>query len=162
MIDISICISTIAASISAAAACYSIYLTSKISQKNFEFSKENKVEDRYFDYVVLFALEKATLAKNNIEPILEQLIKSKAKKTMRSKNDEIQGFFYLYRNEVSLRLRVFDFTEDSFWEKIETEMTTYLNEIALSGTEKNLKTMKEKIADYFDCSIIDIKKKKFS
>lgn len=165
----SICsfIVTISPTITAITATISIVITWKIFKKNIEIASTNKIDDRYFTYVTLHALDLIDNSKENIRQkaleLVENVKKSSDTNDTRQKVDEVLSIFYDFKSKIAPRLTIFDLMgtdTGSFFDNVENQITEIGGNIVKIGRDDEETTINN-LVNVFDQLLIAIKNKNF-
>lgn len=139
--------------ISVVCAVVSIIVSLIIANKSVNFSKESKIQDRYFEQVLLYSLKLKESSEDAILPLISSLAKESSKKQIVPKNirkicNDILSIFYTYKKNISLRLKLFDKDINSFFDEKEDSITAQINDtlhINKEALEKSLKGIFDEI-----------------
>lgn len=137
--------------ISVVCAVVSIIVSLIIANKSVNFSKESKIQDRYFEQVLLYSLKLKESSEDAILPLISSLEKESSKKQIVPKNirkicNDILSIFFAYKKNISSRLKLFDKEINSFFDEKEEAITMQINDV-LHINKENLEKSLKKIFD---------------
>jgi hypothetical protein len=145
--------------VSAIAAVIMIKVTVSNYRDSVKINQASADLDRYFENVVMYAMQKAENTKENLIAIIQEKQKKTIKGDIQKDNDRIQALFLDYKRNVSSRLKIFDVMGkriDQYWEKMDNNLSTIIGQI---DPKKQL-TEVSAVCDLFDKSVMYVKKVK--
>ncbi len=145
--------------VSAIAAVIMIKVTVSNYRDSVKIDQASADLDRYFENVVMYAMQKAENTKENLIAIIQEKQKKTIKGDIQKDNDRIQALFLDYKRNVSSRLKIFDVTGKKinlYWEKMDNNLSTIIGQI---DPKKQL-TEVSAVCELFDKSVIYVKNMK--
>lgn len=150
------------------AICYAVsaiaaVIMIKVTVSNYRDSIKNNQtfadSERYFENVVMYAMQKAEITKEHLIAIIQEKQKKSIKGEIQKDNDRIQALFLDYKRNVSSRLKIFDVKGkkiDQYWEKMDNDLSSIIGQI---DPKKQL-TEVSAVCELFDKSVLFVKKNK--